>query len=249
MGETLDGLETPEAHRGFSRALALEFAAEVRGIVEAHGGALVYSGGDDVLALLPLHKALMAARALAQRFQEAMAPFGKEGKRPSLSVGLAVVHHLEPLQDALDLARRAEKRAKEDEPQRNALCVAYSPRSGSERMARGRWDEDPPLTRRLLRYADLLRAGEVPSRAAYELWSLVQEVGTALPHEALVAEALRILGRKEMRQAYREELKAWLRTGEDVRRLAEELLLARPFAEALDQAGVPVESREVWRAH
>ena len=201
------------------------------------------------MALLPLHTALMAARALADRFREAMAPFGREGRAPSLSVGLAVVHHLEPLQDALDLARRAEKWAKEGEPKRNALCVAYSPRSGAERLVRGRWDENPPLTRRLLRYADLLRAGEVPSRAAYELLALVREAGEALPGEALVAEALRILGRKEMKRAYREELEAWLRTGEDVRRLAEELILARPFAEALDQAGVPVESREVWDAH
>ncbi|MGC8875554.1 type III-B CRISPR-associated protein Cas10/Cmr2 [Thermus sp.] len=249
MGEALDRLKTPEAHRRFSKTLALQFAAEVKGLVEAHGGALVYSGGDDVLALLPLHKALMTAKALAERFREVMAPFGGPEKAPSLSVGLAVVHHLEPLQDALDLARRAEKQAKEGKPQRNALCVAYSPRSGSERMARGRWDEKPPLTRRLLRYADLQRAGEVPSRAAYELSALVREAGDALPDEALVAEALRILGRREMRQAYREELEAWLRTGEDVRRLAGELLLARPFAEALDQAGVPVESREVWDAH
>jgi len=249
MGETLDHLKTPEAHRDFSSTLALEFAAQVKDLVEAHEGALVYSGGDDVLALLPLHKALMAAKVLAKHFQEVMARLGGPGKAPSLSVGLAVVHHLEPLQDALDLARRAEKRAKEEEPKRNALCVAYSPRSGSERMVRGRWDEDPPLTRRLLRYADLQRAGEVPSRAAYELWALVREVGEAFPDEALVAEALRLLGRREMKPAYREELGSWIRTGADVRRLAEELLLARPFAEALDQAGVPVESREVWDAH
>lgn len=253
MGETLDGLPSPEAHRHFSNALALGFAAQVKDIVEDHGGGLVYSGGDDVLALLPLHTALMAARALAKHFQGVMQKViedvAPKGTRPSFSVGLAVVHHLEPLQDALDLARRAEKRAKEGEPKRNALCVAYSPRSGAELMVRGQWSEDPPLTRRLLRYADLLRAGEVPSRAAYELLALVREVGEALPGEALVAEALRILGRKEMKRAYREELEAWLRTGEDVRRLAEELVLARPFAEALDQAGVPVESREVWDAH
>jgi CRISPR-associated protein Cmr2 len=116
-------------------------------------------------------------------------------------------------------------------------------------MVRGRWDEDPRLTRRLLRYADLLRAEEVPSRAGYELWALVQEVGEALPGEALVAEALRILGRRAMEPKYQEELGRWVQTGEDVRRLAEELLMARPFAEALDQAGVPVESQEVWDAH
>lgn len=249
MGETLDGLQNPEAHRAFSNALAREFALKVKGIVERHGGGLVYSGGDDVLALLPLHRALACARALAERFREVMAPYGKGGVLPSLSVGLAVVHHLEPLQDALDLARRAEKKAKEDQPKRNALAVIYSPRSGSELAVRGRWDESPRLTQRLLRYADLIRLEAVPSRAAYELKELIREAGDVLSEEALVAEAMRILKRKEMKEAYREELAHWIRTKEHVERLAHELILARPFAEAMEQAGVPVESREVWDAH
>ncbi|WP_234553981.1 type III-B CRISPR-associated protein Cas10/Cmr2 [Thermus caliditerrae] len=256
MGEALDRLGHPQAHRAFSRALALGFAREVKGIVEAHGGGLVYSGGDDVLALLPLHTALRAAWALAQRFQKVMGE-ALEGvpleQPPTLSVGLAVVHHLESLQDALDLARRAEKLAKEGregEEKRNALAVAYSPRAGSELMVRGRWDEVPRLTQRLLRLADLLRLGEVPARVAYELWELAQE-GEALrlPQEALMAEARRILGRKEMKRGHKEELARWLSGEGGVGRLAEELLLARPFAEALEQAAVPTERREVWDAH
>ncbi|APD10327.1 MULTISPECIES: type III-B CRISPR-associated protein Cas10/Cmr2 [Thermus] len=252
MGEAINCQETPEAHRALSRKLALEFAQEVGPLVEGRGGGLVYSGGDDVLALLPLHNALRAAWALAERFRQVMAAFGAPGSAPSLSVGLAVVHQLEPLQDALELVRRAEKLAKEGwkgEAKRNALGVVYSPRSGAEVWARGRWDETPRLTQRLLRYADLLRAGEVPSRAAYELRQLVQEAKGFLSDEALVAEALRLLGRKEMRPQYREELKSWLRTGRDVERLATELILARPFAEAMELAGLPVESREVWDAH
>ncbi|MEN2981672.1 MAG: type III-B CRISPR-associated protein Cas10/Cmr2 [Thermus sp.] len=250
MGEAIDRQKTPEAHRELSRALALEFAAQVRKAVEDRGGGLVYSGGDDVLALLPLHRALEVAWALARRFQEVMARFGDEKGKPSLSVGLAVVHHLEPLQDALDLARRAEKQAKEgpNGEKRNALAVAYSPRSGSELLVRGRWDETPRLTQRLLRYADLLRAGEVPSRAAYELKELLAW-REGISEEALVAEALRILGRKEMEKRYREELASWILKAQDVERLAQELILARPLAEALDQAGIPVENREVWDAH
>jgi len=127
--------------------------------------------------------------------------------------------------------------------------VIYSPRSGSELAVRGRWDESPRLTQRLLRYADLIRLEAVPSRAAYELKELIREAGDVLSEEALVAEAMRILKRKEMKEAYREELAHWIRTKEHVERLAHELILARPFAEAMEQAGVPVESREVWDAH
>jgi hypothetical protein len=41
----------------------------VRRIVEAHDGRLIYSGGDDVLALLPANKALECARALREAFR------------------------------------------------------------------------------------------------------------------------------------------------------------------------------------
>ncbi len=256
MGETIDRQETPEVHRALSRSQALGFAQEVGKIVAEHQGGLIYSGGDDVLAVLPLHTALRAAWALAQRFREVMAPYGQGGKPPSLSVGVAVVHHLEHLQDALELVRRAEKLAKEglpggrEEEKKNALAVAYSPRSGSELIVRGRWDEEPRLTQRLYRYAGLLRTEEVPAKAAYELWALLQEAEEfRLSEEALLAEARRILGRKAMEKAYHEELRLRLGGKTGVGQLAQELLLAQPLAEALEQAAEPVESLEVWRAH
>jgi len=256
MGKTIDQQDSPEVHRALSRRQALEFAQEVGKIVAEHQGGLIYSGGDDVLAVLPLHTALRAAWALAQRFQEVMAPYGQGGEAPSLSVGMAIVHHLEHLQDALELVRRTEKVAKEglpggkEEERKNALAVAYSPRSGSELTVRGRWDEAPRLTQRLYRYADLLRTDAVPAKAAYELWALLQEAEEfRLSEEALLAEARRILGRKAMEKAYQEELGLRLGGKTGVRRLTQELLLAQPLAEALEQAAVPVESLEVWRAH
>lgn len=185
-----------------------------------------------------------------------MAPYGQGGEAPSLSVGIAIVHHLEHLQDALELAQRAEKVAKEglpggrEEEKKNALAVAYSPRSGSELLVRGRWDEEPRLTQRLYRYADLLQTEEVPVKAAYELHALVKEAEKFhLSREALLAGARRILGRKAMEKAYQEELGLSLGGKEGVKRLAQELLLAQVFAEALEQAAVPVQNLEVWRAH
>ncbi|GIW29301.1 MAG: type III-B CRISPR-associated protein Cas10/Cmr2 [Meiothermus sp.] len=257
MGEAIDHQSQRgwQAHRNLSNKLALNFAARVQGIVEQHKGCLVYAGGDDVLALLPLHTALRCAKALAQAFRDAMRGFGKV-QDPTLSVGLAIVHHLEPLQDALELVRRVEKFAKEGpsktppDKKRNALAVAYSPRSGSERMVRGRWDEETPLGRRLYRYADLLRMDSIPTKAAYELKHLLRELGgVSGMEEALVLEARRILGRKEMQKAYREELGKLLGTPEDVARLADELIVAKVLARAYEQAAIPKESLEVLDAH
>lgn len=257
MGEAIDHQsQTGEVagHRKLSNQLALEFAAKVYGLVERHQGCLVYAGGDDVLALLPLHTALRCARALANVFQTALKGFGKK-QDPTLSVGLAIVHHLEPLQDALELARRTEKLAKEGTPgtpqpqKRNALAVAFSPRSGSELLLRGRWDEQPALGQRLYRYQDLVRLEQIPSKAAYELKRLVAELSVAGMEEALVAEAKRILGRKEMQREYQQELDQRLHTPQDVAQLANELLLARALAKAYQLAGVPRESREVYDAH
>lgn len=256
MGEAIDhqSQQGAKAHRRLSNKLALDFAARVRRIVEEHKGCLVYAGGDDVLALLPLHTALPCAKTLAQTFSTAMKGFG-EKHDPTLSVGLAIVHHLEPLQDALELVRRTEKFAKEGpkgtplEQKRNALALAYSPRSGSERMVRGRWDEAPSLTQRLYRYQDLLRLEQIPTKAGYELKALLNELGGVVGMEkAVVLEAQRILGRKQIKPQYRQELDT-LQTPADVARLADELILARVLARAYQQAGVPTENPEVYHAH
>jgi CRISPR-associated protein Cas10/Cmr2 subtype III-B len=50
-----------------------------------HRGAAVYTGGDDVLALLPVHKALECAKELADEFKKKL-----EGK-VTLSVGLGIM--------------------------------------------------------------------------------------------------------------------------------------------------------------
>ncbi len=60
---------SPSFHLQFSEMLANFGNFCVRRIVEAHDGRLIYSGGDDVLALLPAHQALLCARALRAAFQ------------------------------------------------------------------------------------------------------------------------------------------------------------------------------------
>lgn len=240
-----------EQHQAFSRDLDA-FADSVRGIVEdgkgnqPYRGALVYAGGDDVLALLPLDTVLPCATELAQRFAQTLRGYeSKEGKTPTLSVGIAICHHIEPLSDALELARKTEKAAKRT---RNAVAVTLSKRSGVDTTIGGEWQSGFPG--RLERFIALHQDDAIPDGAAFDLRDLDERVGQTLDPAALVAEALRILQRKRGRrgeaailgpdiQLVADALAAGVtkrrRDGRPVwgvNELADELIVAREFARA-----------------
>lgn len=154
-------------HSQFSSTLAA-FAQQSAGrIVQEHGGILIYAGGDDVLALLPLSKALECARRLGVAFRESMAPI-REGM--TVSAGLAFVHSNSPLQDAVAAARKAEGRAK-SVLNRGAFSISVMKRSGEIAEWGAKWDSgacellaawQDCLSRKLIsakgahRYAELL---------------------------------------------------------------------------------------------
>lgn len=113
-------------HKKFSAKLA-EFAQQKAGArVKEHGGKLIYAGGDDVMALLPLDKALSCAQALSKDFGETMEAIRKG---MTVSAGIAVAHSAAPLQDVVAAARRAESRAK-NTLKRGAFSVSIMKRSG-----------------------------------------------------------------------------------------------------------------------
>ncbi len=163
MGKALEQIGSPDKLRKFSRDLST-FARGARDIVEAHSGALVYAGGDDVLAFVPVARALECAKAMSDSFAATMRSACDDAgvsRIPTLSVGLGIGHYMESMGELLELGRRAEQLAKGsdlvEELQRNALAVLVRKRSGSERSWRMRWTEGP-----VVRIADdqgLFRAG------------------------------------------------------------------------------------------
>ncbi|MCS6914085.1 MAG: type III-B CRISPR-associated protein Cas10/Cmr2 [Myxococcota bacterium] len=173
MGRAIDRLGSAAAHRVFSRALA-RFASEARRVVEqAHFGSLVYAGGDDVLAFLPLPQALSCADDLRTRFAEAMAaacPSMAEAERPTLSIGLGIGHLMESMGDLLALGRQAEREAKR---RRNALAVLVDKRSGGMRSWCASWHQDPVGA---LRSANQWLQGRLPSRKVYEIARTLQRL-------------------------------------------------------------------------
>jgi CRISPR-associated protein Cmr2 len=262
MGKAIDAQmqeENPiEKHKAISQELSA-FAKSVKQIVKNKEGSLIYAGGDDVLALMPLHTVLDCAKELSESFKEKLSPFQYEGnKSPTLSVGIAVAHHIEPLQDALDLARQAEKAAKSVEG-KDALAVIVDKRSGAPRMVKGSWKSG--FYERLKILAEWHKEDDIPDGAAYQLRDLAnslevekekidEETFDAL-EEIKRREAIRILRRKRAKQGQEaidpkkvETLEKLLSAKNDendgkknsVRILADELIVAKIFADAMKQA-------------
>jgi CRISPR-associated protein Cas10/Cmr2 subtype III-B len=156
---------SPSYHLQLSEALANFGVYAAYRIVAFHGGNLIYSGGDDVLAILPAEEALACAKGLRMAFQGSPqlvdryprffgschsgfikvkeGDWNRGGRRPSepswpllvpgpratVSVGIAIGHIKEPLQDMVKAAQSAEKRAKTTH-NRNAVAVTLFKRSG-----------------------------------------------------------------------------------------------------------------------
>lgn len=231
IGKALDGCQTAETHQDFSAVLS-SFAGQVYSVVAAHGGSTVYAGGDDVLAMLPLHTAIACTAKLAQIFADLLKNYGSVGEQPTLSAGLVVVHHLEPLEDALNWAREAEKAAKNTYG-RNALAITIAKRGGVNFTIGGHWDE---LDTMLEKFITMHLNDQIPDGAAYELRHVSQRL-TGLP-VLQRAEAVRILTRKRSQRgttALDPNLIADLHTAinqTSLEEISNRLIAARLFAEA-----------------
>jgi hypothetical protein len=175
MGKAIDEIgknEGAAGHRAIGNALD-GFSLRCRGIVEHHEGNLIYAGGDDVLALLPLHTALECAAALHDAFGQAFEKLEGLETRPTLSVGLGIAHHMDDMGHARELAKRAEKLAK-GHPGKDALGIVLDKRSGSTLELVGSWRQPAdggllPLDRRLRQWSEWLHSGALSSKAAFDL--------------------------------------------------------------------------------
>lgn len=174
MGKAIRTLETSDEHRRLSSAL-VGFAVAAGGIVANNHGVLVYSGGDDVLAFLPLDTALECAKQLAEEFSNRVQPLfrgGQEGA-PTLSVGVSIAHYGEHLGELVEWSRQAERAAKVC---RDSLAVALHTRSAGPEAVTvvHTWKEDPVW--RFKRWVDLHRLEALPDRAPFELRELHREL-------------------------------------------------------------------------
>ncbi len=174
----------PQVHAGFDFSLVV-----VPHVVEVeHLGRLIYAGGDDVLAMLPVAELLPAMQRLRLAysghdpehedgdrsglvFKNGFARLG--GRRPRLmrmmghrataSCGAVVAHHQAPLGAVMRELRSAEQRAK-NEGGRDAFSLTIVKRSGGSLTITAKWGEPAKLLHDLRRF---LADDGVSRRAVY----------------------------------------------------------------------------------
>ncbi len=259
MGKLISNIEKRSEHRKLSKKLA-EFAKEARKIVDNDNhGCLIYSGGDDVLAFLPLDFCLQAARDLHDCFGKQLEKFsyneGDKTIKPSLSVGIAIGHSMEPLEDLLSAGKEAEKAAKKGtgpNDERDGLAVHLYPRSGTPIKIRERWDPEGEISldKRLLKWAEMHYMDMLPDGAAYDMHELAEDYrnwkGTTKDQleNLIIADCWRLLKRKKAGSISSETLKldnikdllAGVGSYEKIKMRSDELILSRQIKDAMKQA-------------
>lgn len=134
MGQKIKTLATDDVAgiRPLSEALYSFFTAKEKGgdlydlTTERHGGILIYAGGDDILALLPVKKedntVLDYIQTLDKRFKKHV------GDDVSLSFGVNIAYYKYPLRDAVNEAFDLLDDAKSHAP--NSVSVKLTKHSG-----------------------------------------------------------------------------------------------------------------------
>jgi len=147
MGAAFSQLADMKAHQefsstleGFARMRVPQIIADYNGVKRVSNGVakLVYAGGDDVLALLPLRSVLACADEIRRAYAETL---GTLVTNPTMSAGIAIVPENYPLDMALELSRDAEHMAKESYG-RDAVVLIEAHGSGGNRTAGAKWQLD-----------------------------------------------------------------------------------------------------------
>ncbi len=192
LEDYVDERRVSSANRHMSISAALnDFAIHVvpEVIENEHLGRVLYAGGDDVMAMLPVADLLPAMRRLREAYsgdasEEASIdwPQARQSNRlvckdgfaylngrlmrmmggATASCGAVVAHHKAPLTAVMGELRRAEERAKD--AGRNAFSLTLMKRSGGSLHVTERWGQPMEV---LLQVRDFLAEPGVSRRAVY----------------------------------------------------------------------------------
>lgn len=120
----------PAKHSGISAALN-NFTRDVPGIVQSHDGFLIYAGGDDVLAFLPMDTAIECARAIERCYSLCFAKESKgSGLSSTLSGAIQFAHYRTPLMKIVAEAHDLLDRIAKDQTGRDALAIRINKPGG-----------------------------------------------------------------------------------------------------------------------
>ena len=154
----------PALHAMISDSLNNFARFGVQPAVKAAGGKLIYAGGDDVCAILPVSKALDCADKIRSSYRLSFAQYNADGaqetnrmapsmnllgyhlgggaEKISLSGAVVIAHHKQPLREVIKEAHSVLDGIAKEKTGRNAIAVRLHKRSGGCRDWSCRWDSD-----------------------------------------------------------------------------------------------------------
>lgn len=223
-----------------------EFADKSWGVVERHGGAAFYIGGDELAAYLPLDKAFGSIRELAKLFDDLVGKTACESgilpeNQPSLSFGMVVAHVKDDLRSVRRRVRDALRDAKNErrtkKTGRGYLEIVESVRGASDRHFSGPVEL---LAKDIETWCTSLQTNREFSLTMVQAWRELLHQGfsgeqlIALVHADLIERA------KRAERAVDENLKRRLQAcgiapEEQVEQLIHEILFASRLAEVKAQ--------------
>ncbi len=207
---------SPIRHLAISGALNDFSQTVVRHVVEEERlGRVIYAGGDDVLAMLPVADLLPAMQRLRQAYSgtlpEAETLDWKElrkdrnqlhckngfawlngrllrlmGRSATASTGAVIAHHQAPLSAVLRELRQAEKRAKQ-EGGRDAFSLTVIKRSGGALRLTAKWGEPLQLLEDLRGF---LAHADTSRRAVYHTLEWLPDLPSPREHPAMLQSLL-----------------------------------------------------------
>jgi len=133
------------------------FAGKVRSLIESGGaqdpynGRVVYAGGDDLMALLPMDGALAAARDARNLFLDLLKEYVQYERRcGTISAALVYAHYTTPLKVVVRRARELLEKKAKDQAGRDAFTVEVWKRGGPILSFARNWKDEIGGTRVLV---------------------------------------------------------------------------------------------------
>jgi len=158
---------SPGLHAALSESLGAFSLYAIPRIIDSCSGRLIYAGGDDVAAVLPLSTAVDAAEKIRITYNTCFGSITQDGvavetndmdgTQPvfllpgngqgiSISGALLICHHKQPLRGALEEAHRLLDNYAKNKTGRNAFAIRLKKRSGQARDFAAKWGEQNIFT-------------------------------------------------------------------------------------------------------
>jgi len=135
-GDSLGALLRDGEHEQAVSTALKGFTGKVNDTVNAHNGFLIYAGGDDVLALIPVQDAIHCAISLRTAYINA---FAEQGLHSTLSGAIDFCHVRQPLTDVLSGSHQLLDDVAKARTGRDALAIRVTQRGGGQQLWTQPW--------------------------------------------------------------------------------------------------------------